>query len=142
MTNKSRPNVFFYIITLIFVLWNFIGVGYFFTEMFDAEMIVAQMSEHQERIYENRPAWYMGNYALAVFAGLVASVTMLFKHRSAILFAAVSLVAVLISTAFNFSLGAWEHVSSGDRITFLLVPIMGLLLLLFTLFSRKKGWLR
>ncbi len=142
MTAKSRPNVLFYIITLIFLLWNFIGVGYFFTEMFAADMIVAQMSEHQERIYENRPAWYMGNYALAVFAGLVACIAMLFKHRSAILFAAVSLLAVLISTTFNFTLGAWDHVSSADRITFLLVPIMGVLLLLYTFFARKKGWLR
>ncbi|ARN78817.1 hypothetical protein BST97_12910 [Nonlabens spongiae] len=142
MTARSKPNVLFYIIALVFLLWNLIGVGFFFTEMFAEDMIVAQMNEHQERIYENRPAWYMGNYALAVFAGLVACIAMLFKHRSAVLFAAISFLAVLISTAFNFSVGAWEYVSTADLVTFLLVPIMGFLLALYTLYARKKGWLR
>lgn len=142
MTNRPRPNVLFWIIALVFLLWNLIGMAFFFTEMFASEMIVAQMNDNQAAIYENRPAWYMGNYALAVFGGVMACIALLFKHRSAIYAASVSFAALIISTFYNFSIGAWDYVSTGDKVTFLLVPIMGLLLLLYTIYALKRNWLR
>jgi len=141
MANRPRPNVLFWIIVLLLLLWNLIGMAFFFTEMFASDMIVAQMNGDQAAIYENRPAWYMGNYALAVFGGTLACIALLFKHRSAVWAATVSLIALIISTTYNFSIGAWDYVSDGDKVTFLLVPIMGLLLLLYSFYARRKNWL-
>ncbi|MGB5983639.1 MAG: hypothetical protein WBG46_15995 [Nonlabens sp.] len=141
MANRPKPNILFWIIALVFLLWNLIGMAFFFTEMFASDMIVAQMNDHQAAIYENRPAWYMGNYAMAVFGGVMACIALLFKHRSAVWAAAISFLALIISTIYNFNIGAWDYVGDGDKVTFLLVPILGLLLLLYTFYARKKNWL-
>lgn len=141
MTHKVKPPLFFWILTLVFLLWNFIGMAFFFTETFASDMIVAQMSEEQAQIYESRPAWYMGNYALAVFTGVVACIALLFKHRSALHFSIVSFVAVLISTIWNFTVGVWEYASTADIVFFLIVPVGGLLLILLSLFARKKHYI-
>ena len=103
MTARSKPTVLFWIITLVFLLWNLIGVAFFFTEMFASDMIVAQMSPDELTVYENRPAWYIGNYGMAVFGALVACIALFFKHRSAVWFSLVSLIALLISTTYLFN---------------------------------------
>lgn len=141
MTSKTKPNVLFWIIALVFLLWNLIGLAFFFTEVFASEMIVAQMNEEQAQMYADRPAWYMGNYAVAVFSGVLACIALLFKNRSAVWLSGISFIALIISTIYNFSIGAWEMVEASDQLMFLLVPIFGLILFLYALFARKKGWL-
>lgn len=142
MNTHSRPGALFYVIVIIFLLWNLLGLAFFFTEMFASDMIVENMNNEQRLMYENRPAWYMGNYAVAVFCGVFACIALLFKRRFAVIVALLSFIAIIISTFYNITIGAWKMVETADKVSFALVPVSGLLLLVYTWSVRKKGWLK
>jgi hypothetical protein len=142
MTIYQKPNAFYYIISVFFLLWNLIGVAFFFVELLAPDMVTQAMSEEQVTLYNSRPVWYMTNYGVAVFGGIAACIALLIKNKFAVIVAFISFFALVISTAYNFYAGSWNMVGTGDRVMFLLVPFLGLLLYLYTRFARAKGWLK
>ncbi len=142
MTTSQKPNTLYYIISVFFLLWNLIGVAFFFVELLAPDMVTQAMSEEQAQLYNSRPVWYMANYGVAVFGGIAACMALLVKNKFAVIAAFISFLALVISTTYNFYAGSWNMVGAGDRVMFLLVPFFGLLLYLYTRFARSKNWLR
>jgi hypothetical protein len=142
MAYSTQPKAWFWVLAIVFLIWNLMGVGALSSELFATEMITELMTEEQLELYNSRPSWYIYNYGIAVLAGVFACVALLLKRKIATLLALISLFTVLISTGYNLSTGAWDIVSTGDKIFFIAIPLFAVLLWLFARAVDKKGWLR
>lgn len=85
----------------------------------------------------------MPNFGLAVIAGTLSCVLLLFKRKLAVTLALISLIAVVISTIYEvFISGSWETLKGVEKGFLFLIPFIDVLLLLFTKMAAKRTWIR
>lgn len=143
MAYSTRPKMWFWIVTILFLLWNLMGVGAYIFEMSgDMESMAAYYTKEQIDFFTSFPDWYTWSYGIAVFAGLFASVALLFKKRQAVLLALLSLIAVIVCRVYDLTVDAWSIMDVVDRFFLILVPVLSILLWLFARSVRVKGWLK
>ena len=136
--DNFKPNALFWILGIIFLLWNLMGCGIYLadTMMSDAayaEAYGAEMAAARD-VY---PVWATAFYATAVWVGLVAAILFLLRKRlSAVLFG-VSLIAAIICFIPTF---ANDVLREAGGTTFWVMPLIVIVLgLAETLYSRKQA---
>lgn len=141
MTN-SKPPAWFWIVAVIAVVWNVLGVGAYIADVTMSEEALMSLSEAERDLRAATPSWVTGAFAIAVFAGLAAAVTLLLKNKIAVALFGVSLAAVLVQMGYTFLgtdaaavLGAAAMVFPG------IIIVLGALFLWFSLASKRRGWL-
>jgi hypothetical protein len=141
MAYSTRPQIWFWTVAIIFLLWNLIGLGFLTTEILATELLIDTLNQEQLEFYNNRPSWYLFNYGIAVLTALFAAIAVLFKRKMAVLLSLISLLTIFISTAYNLNAGVWDMMNRSDQFFFILVPLLGLLLWVFARNVNSKGWL-
>ena len=84
MTTTNKPNKWFWIIAVLALLWNLMGVSRYLMEAYNAESFRTQFNADQLAIMDGSPAWITAVFAIAVFSGLLACFTLLMKRKFAI----------------------------------------------------------
>ncbi|MEP4053288.1 MAG: hypothetical protein ABJN22_13680 [Litorimonas sp.] len=142
--DNLKPNVLFWILGVIFLLWNLMGCGIYLmdTMMSDAAYLDAYGAE-MAAAREFYPTWATAFYAIAVWGGLVAAVLFLMRRGLSVTLFAVSLVAAVICFIPNFTN---EVIRDASGSTFWMMPLIVVVLgIVEVLYSRKqasKGILR
>lgn len=141
---SSNVNAVFWIIGVIALLWNLMGVFNFLGQMMVSEEALVLMSEGERALYESSPMWLNVIFAIAVFAGVLGSIGLLMKRKWCIQLFLVSLVAIVIQFGFGvFTTNAVEVLGVFLGIG---LPIMVTLYAAFLYYYAKKcavnGWLR
>ncbi|MGB3590491.1 MAG: hypothetical protein WBA16_02290 [Nonlabens sp.] len=132
----------FIIISVIFLLWNLMGLGAFIAEMAFPELMEEQMNATQLDTYRARPWWYVIFYAMATVAGFLGAILLLARKKLAVTMIFISLLGVIGTTGYNLYNGSWELIESGDKIMFLSVSILSVLYLVFARYAAQKGLLK
>ena len=100
MTNTNKPNFLFWIIGVIALLWNGMGVNAYLQYAFKTDASVAGLNAEQIAIMEGMPMWYTALFAIAVFAGLIGAVMLLMRKKMAISFFIVSFMCATINQVY------------------------------------------
>ena len=105
--------------------------------------MLAKLSPAQLAIIHDRPTWVTAAFAIAVFGGLIASILLLVRRSSALLFFVVALVGVIVSMIPVFGI-----VNSGVQFTkvetvmyLILTPMFGAFLVWYTKYAIGAGWM-
>ena len=109
---NSQPPVSFWIISGVFLVWNAIGLMFYYMQVtMTPEFMAANFTAAQVSLMESTPVWATAAYATAVNAGVIASLLLLLRNSWAKTFYLVSFAGVLIQDfdAFILSdvIGAW-----------------------------------
>lgn len=97
MSTKTKVPTVFWIIAIIALLWNLMGVGAFLYDSFAiTPEAISSMEEPMKSFYENSPAWLKIPYAIATFGGLLGAILLLLRKKLALPVFVVSLLGVLI----------------------------------------------
>ena len=88
---KNKPAVWFWIIAVMLLLWNIMGLIAFLAEALTPELITETFNQQQMDMYRNRPVWYMYNFALAVFTGTFSCIMLLARRKFAVTLALILL---------------------------------------------------
>lgn len=128
-----KPSAIFWILGIIFLLWNLMGCGVYLNEAFNPNDAYAE-------IY---PAWATAAYAIAVWGGLVAAILFLLRKRLSAGLFVLSLVAALICFIPYLTSEALRAVGgSSFWVMPLIVVLIGILEVWFSRLQRAKGVLR
>ena len=141
MTLRKKPSLWFWIIAVLLLLWNLLGLSAFAIEIFSPDLVTASLNDQQLEIYNDRPGWYMYNYSMAVLAGTFASILLLAGKKLAVPLAVLSLVAVLVSSVYNLYAGAIDFVEMSDKILFYLILVLNVVLVVVAMYAVKKRWI-
>ncbi|WP_410005194.1 hypothetical protein [Aequorivita nionensis] len=143
MTTTPKPNTAFWIIAVLALLWNIIGVYMWLYEYFlMTDEIRDSLPPEQVEIMANAPAWNMYLYGLAVITGLLASLLLLMRKKSAVGVFMLSLIAVLVLQLYwMFAMDIVEKMGPQS----LLMPLIVIAIAIFEYFyskgAAKNGWL-
>lgn len=138
MTNSTnKPNILFWIIAVIAIIWNAMGVMAYLTRAFITdEMIAALPKEQQAEFLIEQPSWVTGAFAIAVFGGVLGALFLLLRKKVATTLFLVSAIAAIAQHIYFFM---------NVEITSYVMPIMiiveCLFLVWYSKYVAKKGWI-
>lgn len=143
MTTTPKPNTAFWIIAVLALLWNIIGVYMWLYEYFlMTDEIRDSLPPEQVEIMANAPAWNMYLYGLAVITGLLASLLLLMRKKSAVGVFMLSLIAVLaLQLYWMFAMDIVEKMGPSSLIMPLIVIAIAIFEYFYSKGAVKNGWL-
>lgn len=137
MTNlKEKPPVWFWIVSVIALLWNAMGVKQYLDQAYQTESWRSTLTDEQLEIISNFPSWLTAAFAIAVFAGLLGSLGLLLRKKWAYMLFLLSLIAVIVQMGHVLIQGYFEGI--GMTISIIAFAIF------WVWFSKKsisKGWI-
>ncbi len=143
MNATTKPNTAFWIIAVLALLWNLIGVYLWLYEYFlMTEEIRATLPPEQVEIMASAPSWSMYVYGLAVFSGLLASVLLLMRKNMAVGVFLLSLIAVLILQLYwMFGMDIIDKMGPQSLIMPLIVIALAIFEYFYSKGAARNGWL-
>ncbi|KAB1159900.1 hypothetical protein F7018_06200 [Tenacibaculum aiptasiae] len=141
MTNSNKPQKRFWVIAVISLLWNGMGVNQYLQQAYNTDAFKAMYPDEKVmEMVQNTPSWAMAAFALAVFGGFIGSIFLLLRRKLAKPMFLISLVAIVIQMFYNlFMSGAMEVYGPGAVIMPIMVIGFALFILWYTKRSEAKG---
>lgn len=144
MTNEiNKPPVWFWVVAVLAVAWNAMGVLAYVADVSQSPEELASQGEIIANLYAARPAWAVGAFAVAVFAGLLGGLSLLLRVKFAVGFFYLSLIALLIQNVYWFGIAkAYQLFPASTHAMPVVVFVIAVLLIWFARLSAAKSWLR
>ena len=142
MITSNKPSLWFWLISIIALLWNLMGVFNYLNQAYNSETVLESMTLEQRNVFESIPAWATGAFAIAVFIGLAASIALLLRKKWAQPLFVISLIAA-IAQFINW-LFISDAVAAFGPTTYIMPLVVigfGVFEILFSKNSTQKGWL-
>lgn len=140
MTNGVKPTTLFWVISIIALLWNLMGVmAYLGSYAITQEMMVDAYGEAGAAAMASKPAWATAAFAISVFAGVLGSIALLLRKSWATHLFILSFVGVIVHNIWNFMSGAFGYVGTADKVLAALVVVICLFLIWFARSNSAKG---
>ncbi len=140
--NVATPPRGFWIVSGLFLLWNLLGVMAYLLQVTMSEEAMAALPEAQRNLHLGTPAWAIGAYAVAVFAGTLGCVFLLLRKSWAVPVLILSLAGVIVQMVHAFFLTpALEVLGAGSLVMPFLITAGAIFLIWYALKARGKGWI-
>jgi predicted neutral ceramidase superfamily lipid hydrolase len=143
MNTTNKPGTGFWIVAVIALLWNLIGILFWATEYFlMTDEMKATLPPEQLEMMNNAPAWGMWVYAVAVFGGTLASVLLLMRKKLSVPLFLISLLAILVQMGYwIFGMDSVAILGPESLIMPLIVIAIAIFLYFYSKGASKNGWL-
>ena len=142
MSTTSKTATSFWVISIIALIWNIMGLIAFFGDIFISQEALAALPDAQRELYESTPSWLRIFYGIAVFGGTLGCIALLIKKSFAIPLFIISLIAIVIQMGFSFFMTNAVEVNG---IISIIMPIIVIAIAIFLLWyarhSKAKGWI-
>ena len=138
--NSNKPKTLFWIIGVIAVIWNLMGVAAYLSQAYMTDAYQDLYNAEQLEIITGAPSWAVGAFAIAVFGGTLGSILMLFRKRLANILLSISFVGIVIQLIYNFFMAnSLQVFGAAAAIQPVLTLVFGLFLVIYTKNKIKEG---
>lgn len=142
-SNKTSPPVWFWVISVVALLWYLMDTSVFFMRVFMTEEVIKSMPENQQHLYRDMPLWVSIVFACEVFGGTVGCISLLLRKKWAFLLFVISLLGVLAQTSnIWFLTDAISAMGAPAVVMPLVAIIIGTAMIFLAKSAISKGWLR
>ena len=125
MTNSStKIPTWFWIVSIIALIWNLLGIMGFFANVNLSEAALAQFPEAEQAIYRTTPIWATIAFAIAVFAGAIGSLGLVLRKTWAKPLLIASLIGAIIQMFHAFVLAKGIEIYGIERMILPMVVIL------------------
>ena len=93
---NGKPPISYNFFAGVFLVWNLIGLMFYYQQMTLTPEMLASMGAEIAAFMEATPVWANAGYAIAVNAGVLASIALLLRKSWAFPLFALSFVGVLV----------------------------------------------
>ncbi len=139
MTTTAKPTTMFWIITVIALLWNIMGVVAYIMQVTMTPEAIAALPENQRAMYTDVPAWATSAFALSTWGALLANVLLLMRKKLAGPLFVASFFAILVT--MYHSLFMTNMSGATGAILPICIIVIGAFMIFFTRSAAAKGWL-
>ncbi len=131
--SKNKPSTSFWIIGIVALIWNLMGVFAYLQEAYMTAEDLAALPIEEQALYENIPAWVTAAFALAVFGGALACILLLLRKKLATFVFIISFVSILAQMTYNLLMSkAMEVYGPGGMIMPIMVIVIGAYLIWYS----------
>ena len=143
MTTSVKPPTWFWVVSVIALLWNLVGVFNYLNQAFNQVALLETLDQAQREAFEGIPAWATAAFAIAVFSGTIASIGLLVRKKWAKPLFIISLIAAVAQFIhWLFISNAVEAFGSSTYAMPVIIIVIGLYLISFSKKGIQKGWLK
>ncbi|MGB0907132.1 MAG: hypothetical protein ACPGVT_06540 [Maricaulaceae bacterium] len=136
MSDMNRTPALFWVISVIALFWNAMGVAaYIGMTQMTPEMAAEGYGQEFADMFAAKPAWATGAFAIAVFAGLLGSICLLARKTWATALFVISFIGVVVHDIWGVMAGTLSVVGTFDKIMTVAVIVIAVFLIWF---ARKK----
>ncbi len=139
---NDKPTTTFWIVGGAALIWNLIGLVFYIGHVTISPEALAAMPQAQQDFFAGTPTWATAAFALAVNAGVLGSLFLLFRKAWAVPMFLLSLVAVIVQDVDAFVLrDGFSVVGINGIIIPSMVAVIVIALLFYARGTKEKGWL-
>jgi len=136
---RTKPPMWFWIVSALGLIWNGMGLAAFFMQM---TMDLAALPDAERIFYETIPAWATASFAVAVFGGVIGCLALLLRRSWALTMLLICLAGIVLQISHSLFISNGIEVFGTDGI---ILPIMtfsvAVFLIWFAKHSKRQGWL-
>lgn len=153
-TTNTAPG-WYWLISIIGLLWNLLGtLAFFWYTVFMERVITPEFlaavpeeqrlqMEQQLQMLAATPLWVNVAYGVAVFGGLLGCILLLMRRRLAVPVFGLSLAGVVAQNVYSLGIArAQEVLGATAYIVPSVVVVFGVILLLTAIKAKNEGWSR
>lgn len=142
MNTTTKPTIGFWIVSIVALIWNAMGVYHYLIQAYNTESFRAAHTEEQLAHMANSPAWVTAAFAIAVFTGLLGCIALLLRKKWATSLFFISIIAVIVQQIYVFFIGkSYQYFETAQNTMLIIVLLIALFLLWFSKHATRKGWL-
>jgi len=135
------PATSFWIIGAAALIWNLIGLVFYYSFVTMTPEALAGFTEEQQEFLNTTPMWATSAYAIAVNAGVLGSIFLLLRKAWATPMFMLSLAGVIAQDINSFVLNNGLEVWGTDGLILpALVIVIAAALVLYSRAAKMKGW--
>ncbi|UWX53618.1 hypothetical protein NYZ99_10495 [Maribacter litopenaei] len=139
---KVKPPVWFWIVSILALLWNLAGAMAYIGQAYMSDEVLAAMSDAERNLYETQPAWVTAAFAIAVWGGTLACILLLIRKKWAKTLFIISLIGVLAQMTYNFFLSNTFEVYGASAMAMpIMIVVVSIALIWFSNKAIAKNWL-
>ncbi len=126
------------------MLWNAIGAFDYVATNARLDWYIAALSPEQLDYFDAFPTWLTGTWAIAIWFSVIGALCLLFKSRFAVIAFLVSLIAMCVTTIYNYILSPIkaQDVTGDFAIYFsILIFVLGVAQFVYARAMKRRGYL-
>ena len=143
-STKQKPQIWFWVLVIFFLLWNIMGVISFFGHTFISEEALSKLPTNERELYGDYPLWTSIVFAIAVFSGLLGSIGLALRKKWSKFAFIISLCAIIPQMIHNVfytkSIDVYGLVQATTMP--ILVVVFGVFLVWFSNYAIKNNWIK
>ncbi|MFK7951345.1 MAG: hypothetical protein AB8B73_00760 [Ekhidna sp.] len=142
MSRKSKPPIWFWVVSVLALLWNLMGVYAYLDQAFASNDVLGEIASAAKNLINPTPAWVTAAFATAVFAGAIGSLLLLLRKGLAEIMFLVSMVAVFIQNGY-YAFLTDQDMDAGPGGLPMVIMVIGFAIGLFFFAKKAKssGWI-
>ena len=135
----DKPSTSFWIVGAFALVWNLLGLVFYYSHVTMTPAALEGFTDAQQEFFNATPAWATSAYAVAVTAGVLASLFLLLRKAWAVPLFALSLAGIIVQDLHAFVLSNGLEVW-GSKGIFLpaIIVVIAVALLLFSRNAKHK----
>ena len=137
----SKPTISFWIISVIALLWNLMGVSQYIQQAYNTDSFRAMYTAEQLEMTDATPAWSTAAFAIAVFAATFGCVSLLLRKKWAYMLFLISFLAIIVQNIDAFTRNTFSNYGTPEMIITAIIPIIALFLLWYYKKAIKRHWI-
>lgn len=141
MTTKVQIPIWFWVVSVIALLWNLMGLFAFYADMTISEEMLSTLTPEHQALYTNQPLWVKIAFGGAVILGVLGCIGLLMRKKWSTQLLLLSAACVLAQMAHSFMSNAYEIVGGNAMMMGIVVLVFALFLIWFSRHALVKGYL-
>jgi len=136
----SNPATMFWVIGAAALVWNSIGMMFYYVQVTMTTDVVTTFPENQQAFFNNMPAWATSAHGLAVTAGVLGSAALLLRSAWAVPLFVASLIGILVQNIHAFLLAdGLEVFGVAGAALPVIVIVIAIALVMYSRSAKSKG---
>lgn len=142
MTTPTKPSTAFWIISVVALVWNLMGVMAFIGQMMITPEALALLPTDQQELYSNVPLWATIAFGIAVWGSVLGCVLLLVRKKLAVSVLSIAFAGILVQMVHSLVISkSIEVYGPGGMIMPILVILIGGFLVWYSRKAAALGWL-
>jgi hypothetical protein len=144
IVNTAKTPWHIWVVGVVSLIWNSVGAMDFVMTQTKNTAYMNSLTQAQLDFYYGFPIWVVATWAIAVWGGVLGSLTLLLRKSLAVYFFLSSFVCIILTDIHNFVLANGLNVMGGAvaLVISATVLLIGALLWFYALAMRKRGVLK
>ena len=141
MTKSTNRPIWFWIVSVLALIWNLMGVKAYLDQVFMPDDVFAQMTQEMQNLLNQTPAWVTSAFAVAVWGGAIGSLLLVLKKRLAYPILIISLIGALTQMFYAFFIAKVSDFRPEEVVMPIMIIIFGIGLVFFAKKAKEADWI-